>query len=449
MPPTRPRTRQRSPAPVSESLQGLGERLRKARTEAGLSQAQLGAPHFTRAYISALELGKIRPAVSSLEFLAGRLGKPPSYFLDDTEAERKRAERELAIARALQLVAEGSATEAVAELQAVDVEGLGMSERLALKRTLGRAYLEAGQGAKAASVLADAVKGYEALDDAEQLARARAQLGAALIVVMSYDEAEAHLSEALRASATGIVKDPIFRVHVLHNLGSTFYQRGQYKAALEQFERAIAEGSDVADQKWLASVYAAVGMSLREVGDYEAAITNLRKSEALFEAIHNRSRVAEIRFQMARTLWAIGNRSKAHAVAEEALTAAGDAGNEVLALRIEGFVGMCEAEAGSLDRAVRRLELLIDRADSLGDPRSRFTARFALAKVLAESDPAKAERTLRATAEVLSVVPPNDDLADVYEELSKALTRQGRTEEALLYAQRAYETTRRAQKGGL
>ena len=84
------RTRVRRPAPVSESLQQIGDRIRQARTEAGLSQAQLGAPHFTRAYVSAIELGKVRPAMKSLEFLADRLGKPASYFLEDAEADRRR-----------------------------------------------------------------------------------------------------------------------------------------------------------------------------------------------------------------------------------------------------------------------------------------------------------------------------------------------------------------------
>src|ERR1041384_3488995 len=91
------RTRVRRPAPVSESLQQIGERIRKARSDAGLSQAQLGAPHFTRAYVSAIELGKVRPAMKSLEFMADKLGKPTSYFMEDAEAERRRQDRELAI----------------------------------------------------------------------------------------------------------------------------------------------------------------------------------------------------------------------------------------------------------------------------------------------------------------------------------------------------------------
>jgi len=446
---TRARTRQRSPAPVSESLQGLGERLRKARSEAGLSQSQLGSPHFTRAYISALELGKVRPAMSSLEFLAAKLGKSPSYFMEDEEQERKRAEREAVVARANQLIAEGSGATAVAELAAIDVDGLGTSERLTIKRTLGRAHLEAGEPTKAASVLADVVRGYVVLGSPELVARSRAELGRALLALMSYDEAEANLAEALRATATGVVKDPIFRVHILYNLGSAAYYRGEYRKALEHYERAVYEGSDVGDQRWLASVYAAMGMSLRQVGDFEAAITSLRRSETLFDAIHNRLRVAEIRFQLARTLWELGNRTKALTVAHEALEASVEAGHEVLGIRIEAFIGVSEASTGAVDGGIGRLEKLVSRADTLGDPRSRFSARFALARTVTERDPSRAEKILRETEAVLGGPAAGDDLATVYQELSKVLTLQGRTAEALDYSQRAYEIARHAQKGGL
>ncbi|MEP6694426.1 MAG: helix-turn-helix transcriptional regulator, partial [Chloroflexota bacterium] len=75
------RTRQRRAAPDSPALRQLGQRLREARVEAGLSQAQLGAPYYTRAHVSAIELGKIRPAMKSLEHMATKLGKPASHFM--------------------------------------------------------------------------------------------------------------------------------------------------------------------------------------------------------------------------------------------------------------------------------------------------------------------------------------------------------------------------------
>src|SRR5207249_11113754 len=107
------RTRRRRPVPVTPALRQLGDKLRQARTEAGLSQAQLGAPYFTRAHVSAIELGKIRPAMRSLEHMARKLGKPASYFLDDAEGERARAERELELAAISGLLTQGGAPEAL------------------------------------------------------------------------------------------------------------------------------------------------------------------------------------------------------------------------------------------------------------------------------------------------------------------------------------------------
>jgi len=107
------RTRRRRPAPLSPALKKLGERLREVRTALGMSQAQLGAPYFTRAHVSAIELGKIRPAMRSLEHMARKLNKPASYFLDDADVERARDERELEIASIAGLLTFTSAPEAV------------------------------------------------------------------------------------------------------------------------------------------------------------------------------------------------------------------------------------------------------------------------------------------------------------------------------------------------
>ena len=66
-------TRTRNPAPAGDLSVRLGALLRQARLAKGLSQAQLGAPHFTRAMVSAVELGKTSPSIKSLAFFAGKL----------------------------------------------------------------------------------------------------------------------------------------------------------------------------------------------------------------------------------------------------------------------------------------------------------------------------------------------------------------------------------------
>ena len=66
--------RRRTPAPEGDIAIHFGARLRQLRLEAKLSQSQLGAPYFTRAHISAIELGKVSPTLKTLVFLAGKLG---------------------------------------------------------------------------------------------------------------------------------------------------------------------------------------------------------------------------------------------------------------------------------------------------------------------------------------------------------------------------------------
>ena len=62
----------------------LGEKLRLARQEAGLSQRQLCGDEITRNMLSLIENGSAKPSMKTLQYLAGRLGKSVSYFLEET-----------------------------------------------------------------------------------------------------------------------------------------------------------------------------------------------------------------------------------------------------------------------------------------------------------------------------------------------------------------------------
>lgn len=63
----------------------LGEKLRQARLEAGLSQRQLCGDTITRNMLSQIESGKASPSMNTLRFLAAQLGKSVGYFLEEQE----------------------------------------------------------------------------------------------------------------------------------------------------------------------------------------------------------------------------------------------------------------------------------------------------------------------------------------------------------------------------
>lgn len=61
----------------------LGERIRQARQEAGMSQRQLCGDRITRNMLSQIEHGTARPSMDTLRYLAERLGKTVSFFLEE------------------------------------------------------------------------------------------------------------------------------------------------------------------------------------------------------------------------------------------------------------------------------------------------------------------------------------------------------------------------------
>ncbi len=95
-----PRTRNR-PSLAAEDLdlaRQVGARLKAARTRAGLTQRELAEPRYTKAYISALENGLIKPSMAALRFLARKLGTVPSAFLADEDTHWQRLDAELRLA---------------------------------------------------------------------------------------------------------------------------------------------------------------------------------------------------------------------------------------------------------------------------------------------------------------------------------------------------------------
>ena len=97
----------------------LGQRLKSARLEMGLSQRQLCGDVITRNMLSQIENGSARPSMDTLRYLAGELGKPLSYFLEEDAVTSPnqdlmdRARRESDCKKVLEILAEYRAPDAV------------------------------------------------------------------------------------------------------------------------------------------------------------------------------------------------------------------------------------------------------------------------------------------------------------------------------------------------
>src|SRR5580765_5368148 len=87
---------------MTEAEPVLGDRVRKLRVAAGLTQTDLAAGKFTKEYVSQIERSKTRPTVETVEWIAEQLGVDAGLLLTGiSSSERDRWEGALARAEAL------------------------------------------------------------------------------------------------------------------------------------------------------------------------------------------------------------------------------------------------------------------------------------------------------------------------------------------------------------
>ena len=91
----------------------LGERIKQARLDAGLSQRALCGDRITRNMLSQIEHGTARPSMQTLRYLAERLEKPVSFFLEESVV----TPNQILMAKARQAYSRGNGREALLALE--------------------------------------------------------------------------------------------------------------------------------------------------------------------------------------------------------------------------------------------------------------------------------------------------------------------------------------------
>lgn len=440
------RTRRRRPAPLSPGLRKLGERLREARIAAGLSQAQLGAPYFTRAHVSAIELGKIRPAMRSLEHMARKLDKPPSYFLDDAESERGRTDRELEIASIGGLLTFASASEALRRAEKVlDGGGLSVRDAARLRLHAGSALnlLHRGRDAIRALTIAQRLAGE--LDD-ERLARlADHQLAVATRIGGNPRGARQMLEELLRRIDAAKPPDQLLRLRVLITLGGCAQDLGEPQAAATYYQQALEWSDEIGDLARIAFIHQGLGNAYRAMGDRDAATGHYQKALAAAELGRDLVNVLIMRNALAVMAADAGRIEAAYKHVERAIEIARVSGPSAylahcyatraeVALRAKD-TGLARASAEAAIAAVRERGADADRAVA--------GANLVLAELdLREGDPARAERRMRDIAAAYRALDAKAELGDVFMRLSRVAKKRGDLKAAERYAAQAYAASK-------
>src|SRR5918992_3256982 len=166
MPSTQRATRRVIVVDNSAVARRVGDRIRNARTRAGLTQAQVAAGRYTAAYISALERGLAKPSMAALTFISERLGVPVTDLVAEDRPAAGRLEADL-------LLASGQHREALDRYDAMLETVTDARGRAELLRGKAEALCRLGQGSDAIAPASEAAELFSGIGLASDAAWAR------------------------------------------------------------------------------------------------------------------------------------------------------------------------------------------------------------------------------------------------------------------------------------
>ncbi len=413
----------------------LGSRMREARRERGLSQAQLAGEELTKGFISQVESGLVRPSVRSLQIIALRLGKSLDYFLgDEPLAASKRLEFHRLAAQAAAERRDWSAVRA--EVTTALEASPAKRERAALLRFLAQADLNSGNREVAFDRIGEALSLLDPAADAGEVAHLLHLRG------LAYGQLSQHVAaaEALEAARDTMerheVADPRLRARILVALGTAYRRLNRTAKAMQTYNSALDLASGIEERRVAAQGYMGVAVSLYDAGELDSAIANYQRALDLFTRIADTTFELQVLHSLASIHFERGEPDAARELAERCVSAARTAQDERMAAIAEVVLARIALSAGDAEEALRiarRAERslaadTVQRADAL---RVVGAAQDAL-RAFGASD-----RAYRKAIEMLTEVGDSPDLSSFAAEYAHKLRARGDVDQAFHYLELA------------
>ena len=412
----------------------MGARLKEARRRRGLTQQQLAADRYTKAYVSALEHGLVRPSMTALTFFAERLQISPSWLISDETPSWSRLEADL-------LLAGGrwqAAVDAYAGLLDDTTDPLVRAELLTGR---AEALTRLNRGGEAAADAAQGVRTFTAHGRHADAALATYWLAFAQYQQDNLAEARALLQDVLARIRGGLQTEPDLGLRVLMALSTVESNAGEHARALAYLEE-VRSVADQLDDRRRATFYFDLAYSYRETGDLEAAVASGHKSLALFRAMESETEVGELENDLALAYLAMGNLSRAGDLASSARQRFTRLHDERWLAHVDDTCAQIALAGKHPEEALELSSLAVASAERTSNQKALIAALTTRAKALAAVDRFdEAIASFERAAALARDEGPRAWLRDVLADWAELMARLGRHEQA-------YELMREGRNAG-
>lgn len=289
----------------------VGQRIRAARVASGLTQEQLAAGRYTKAYVSALEKGKAKPSMAALNFLAERLRLPASHFVRGHDARWDRLEADL-------LLASGRWQEAADSYATLADSTVDSSFRAEVLRGQAEALCRLGRGLEAIRPATESMDLFRRLRRPRDAVLAGYWVANALYLAENAAEARSILRMLIDQVRGGLDVEPDLEMRLLTAASYVETWDGNHRVAVTYLEQARAQSVDLDDRR-RAAFYSALASAYFASGDMEGAIRHGNQSLALYRAAEAEQESALIQNNLANAYLELGNLARAKQLAAVAL----------------------------------------------------------------------------------------------------------------------------------
>ena len=409
--------------------QQIGARLKAARLRAGLTQQQVAAGRYTKAYVSALENGLIKPSMAALRFLAVRLGTTPSELLADADERWARMEAELRLAAGDWQ----AAVDRFDELLDRDPQGL---ERARVVVGLAEGFCRLGRAAEAIRAASEADDRFTRAGLRAEARLARYWLAGAHHLSDNPDEAKRLFEQLLAEDTEAAPLGVDLRIRVLVALAAVMTQSGQPRRALSFLEEARGIGADIDDRR-RAALLSSLALGYRATGDMEAAMRSGLQSLALYKAADAVVESASVENELALIYLTLGNLREARSHAAVARRSFEAGGHEFLLAHVAETEAQIALADGKVALASEKAAAAGEMARRTGNQKAEISALLTEARAARASADTGRAATILARAADLARGGPKPRLREILSEWSELLAETGDH-------QRAYELSREA-----
>jgi tetratricopeptide (TPR) repeat protein len=425
--------RRRTVVDDSQLARGIGESIRTARLNAGLTQRQLAEGRYTKAYISALEKGHAKPSMAALNFIAGRLGLPAAQLLPGENVRWPRLEADL-------LLASGRWQEAVDAYEDLTQTAIDRAAHAEILRGQAEALCRLGRGMDAIKPATEAMDLFRALRRDHDAVLAGYWLANALYLAENTAEARSVVRMLLDQVRAGVAVEPDLQMRLL--IGASYVETwdGNHHAAVTYLEEARALSADLDDRR-RASFLAALASACHDSGDLERAIRAGNQSLALFRAADAQHETALLENNLANAYLAVGNLVRATELVAQAHRAHEQSGDDHELGSVLDTEARIRLAGGDVETAMDLAGRAIEAARAADNRKALTDAQVTMARAHVQSSrPKQALELYEQAAAGLRQHGPHTRLAEVLGEWADVVADLG--DHA-----KAYELTREALRG--